>query len=95
LRRLEARTSSSGAGLVVFGCDLREKVKEDLGQDTGEFDLLPFADLDESVRQDIEFLEGTHLLNPDTLIRGFVYDVRTGRLREVKVEAGAEAGRGR
>ena len=49
----------------------------------------------ESVRQDIEFLEATQLLNPDTLIRGFVYDVRTGKLREVKVEAGAEVGRGR
>ena len=65
--------------------------KEDLGQDTGEFDFLPFADLDDSVRQDVEFLQATQLLNPDTLIRGFVYDVRTGKLREVKVEAGTEA----
>jgi carbonic anhydrase len=44
------------------------------------------------VREDIEFLQATQLLNPDTVIRGFVYDVTTGRLREVKVEspAGAE-----
>jgi carbonic anhydrase len=82
-------------GMLTFtNRDLREKVKEDLGQDTGEFDFLPFADLDESVRQDVEFLHATQLLNPDTLIRGFVYDVRTGRLREVKVEAEAEAGSG-
>ena len=47
----------------------------------------------ESVRQDVEFLQATQLLNPDTLIRGFVYDVRTGRLWEVNVEAGAEAGK--
>jgi carbonic anhydrase len=66
---------------------LREKVKEDLGSDTGEFEFLPFRDLDESVREDAEFLEATQLLNPDTAIRGFVYDVRTGRLREVSVEA--------
>lgn len=77
-------------GMLTFSNrDLRDKVKEDLGQDTGEFDFLPFADLDESVREDIEFLQATQLLNPDTLIRGFVYDVTTGRLREVKVEAEA------
>jgi carbonic anhydrase len=80
-------------GMLTFtNRDLRAKVKEDLGQDTGEFDFLPFIDLDESVRQDIEFLQATQLLDPDTLIRGFVYDVRTGKLREVKVEAGADVG---
>jgi len=79
-------------GMLTFtNRDLRDKVREDLGQDTGEFDFLPFQDLDESVRQDIEFLQATQLLNPDTLIRGFVYDVRTGKLREVKVEASAAA----
>jgi carbonic anhydrase len=79
-------------GMLTFtNRDLREKVREDLGQDTGEFDFLPFQDLDESVRQDIEFLQATQLLDPDTLIRGFVYDVKTGKLREVKVEAGAAA----
>jgi carbonic anhydrase len=80
-------------GMLTFSNrDLRQKVKDDLGQDTGEFDFLPFQDLDESVREDIEFLQATQLLNPDTVIRGFVYDVTTGRLREVKVEspAGAE-----
>jgi carbonic anhydrase len=76
--------------LTFTNRDLRDKVRDDLGQDTGEFDFLPFQDLDESVRQDIEFLQATQLLNPDTLIRGFVYDVQTGQLREVKVEAGAE-----
>ena len=75
-------------GMLTFSNrDLREKVKEDLGSDTGEFDFLPFRDLDESVREDVEFLQATQLLNPDTAIRGFVYDVRTGRLREVSVEA--------
>jgi carbonic anhydrase len=76
-------------GMLTFSNrDLREKVKEDLGSDTGEFDFLPFRDLEESVREDVEFLQATQLLNPDTAIRGFVYDVKTGRLREVKVEAG-------
>jgi carbonic anhydrase len=74
-------------GMLTFDNQtLRDKVQADLGQDTGEFDFLPFTDLDDSVREDIEFLQATQLLNPDTLIRGFVYDVRDGRLREVPVE---------
>jgi carbonic anhydrase len=80
-------------GMLTFSNrDLRQKVKDELGQDTGEFDFLPFKDLDESVREDMEFLQATQLLNPDTVIRGFVYDVTMGRLREVRVEspAGAE-----
>ncbi|HEX6105710.1 MAG TPA: carbonic anhydrase [Gemmatimonadales bacterium] len=83
-------------GMLTFSNrDLREKVRKELGSDTGEFDFLPFQDLEESVREDIEFLTATQLLNPDTLIRGFVYDVRTGKLSEVKVETGAETGSGR
>jgi carbonic anhydrase len=79
-------------GMLTFSNrDLRQKVKEDLGSDTGEFDFLPFQDLDESVREDVEFLQATQLLNPDTAIRGFVYDVRTGRLREVPIEAARSA----
>lgn len=82
-------------GMLTFNNrDLRAKVQADLGRDTGEFDFLPFDDVDQSVREDIEFLEATQLLDPDTLIRGFVYDVKTGRLREVPVEAdvGSRAG---
>ena len=74
-------------GMLTFSNrDLRQKVREDLGSDTGEFDFLPFQDLEGSVREDVEFLQATQLLNPDTEIRGFVYDVRTGRLREVAVD---------
>jgi carbonic anhydrase len=79
-------------GMLTFSNrDLRQKVQEDLGQDTGEFDFLPFKHLDDSVREDIEFLQATQLLDPETLIRGFVYDVKTGKLREVKVEAETQA----
>lgn len=74
-------------GMLTFtNRDLRAKVQEDLRRDTGEFDFQPFQDLDASVREDIEFLLGSELLDPLTLIRGFVYDVTTGRLREVELE---------
>jgi carbonic anhydrase len=77
--------------LTFSNRDLRPKVKDDLGSDSGEFDFLPFQDLDESVREDVEFLQATQLLNPETAIRGFIYDVRTGRLREVPIEAARSA----
>jgi carbonic anhydrase len=78
-------------GMLTFSNrDLRDKVQKDLGQDTGEFDFLPFKDLEGSVREDIEFLQATQLLDPATVIRGFVYDVRSGRLKEVPQEVEVE-----
>lgn len=74
-------------GMLTFtNRDLRTKVQHDLGRDTGEFDFEPFQDLDASVREDAEFLVASELLDPATLIRGFVYDVTTGRVREVELE---------
>lgn len=79
-------------GMLTFtNQQLRSKVHEDLGQDTGEFDFLPFGDVEASVREDVEFLLATQLLDPETVIRGLVYDVRSGRLREVPLEAPAPA----
>jgi len=42
-----------------------------------------FVDLDTSVRASVARLRGTDLLLHRDRIRGFVYDVETGRLREV------------
>lgn len=81
-------------GMLTFNNrELRAKVKDDLGQDTGEFDFLPFNDLEGSVREDLEFLQATQLLDPGTLLRGFVYDVRSGRLAEVKLEEAVKSER--
>jgi carbonic anhydrase len=63
--------------------DLRAKVREDLGADTGDMDFLPFADVEQSVRDDVEFLRSSPLIPDDVPVRGFVYDVRTGRVEEV------------
>ncbi len=79
-------------GMLTFtNQQLRARVRDDLGQDTGEFDFLPFDDVEASVREDVEFLLATQLLDPETVIRGLVYDVRSGRLREVPLEAPAPA----
>ncbi|WP_437939625.1 hypothetical protein [Sorangium sp. So ce341] len=46
--------------------------------------FLPFSDLDASVRDDIAIYRSSPLVRKDIPVRGFVYDVRTARLREVE-----------
>jgi carbonic anhydrase len=63
--------------------DIHAKVTQDLGADSSKIDFLQFTDLKESVREDIAFLLSSPLIPADVLVRGFIYDVRTGRLTEV------------
>lgn len=75
-------------GMLTFtNSDLHTKVKQDLGADASGIDFLPFSDLEESVREDVAFLLSSPLIPADVEIRGFVYDVRTGRLNEVTFPA--------
>ncbi|MCA1667224.1 MAG: carbonic anhydrase, partial [Thermomicrobia bacterium] len=48
-----------------------------------EFDFLPFTDLEQSVRDDVQAIKASPLLLPDVPVRGYVYDVNTGWLHEV------------
>ena len=74
----------TSCGMSTFtNKELREQLHRDLGVSASGIDFLPFADLDESVRQDVATLRASPLLPRDILVRGFVYDVHTGRLREV------------
>jgi carbonic anhydrase len=66
--------------------DIHNKVQQDLGADSSDIDFLPFTDLEESVREDAAFLLSSPLIPSTVLIRGFIYDVRTGRLKEVTLE---------
>ena len=63
--------------------DLTAKIKEDLGVDTTGRDFLPFSDLEQSVRDDVETLRNSDLIPSDISISGAIYDVQTGELREV------------
>ena len=63
-----------------------DEVKAQVEADTGvrpAFALEAFADLDEDVRQCIARIEANPLIPHRDSVRGFVYDVRTGLLREV------------
>jgi carbonic anhydrase len=78
-------------GMLTFtNSDLHAKVKQDLGADASNIDFLPFADLEESVREDVAFLLSSPLIPGDVIIRGFLYDVHTGKLNEVQFEPAAQ-----
>jgi len=71
-------------GMLRFSnVDLQAKIKEDLGADAGDVDFLPFASLEDAVREDVAFLKSSPLIGDDVVVRGFVYDVKTGRVSEV------------
>jgi carbonic anhydrase len=83
-------------GMLTFSNEgLRAKVREDLGGEAAalarDTDFLPFADVEASVRDDVAFLRASPLIPRDIPVRGFIYDVRSGRLNEVAPEAARPA----
>lgn len=69
--------------LTVTNEALREQIRAELNADASKMDFLPFSDLDESVRDDMRRIGTSGLVSPDLVLSGFVYDVRTGRLRAI------------
>jgi carbonic anhydrase len=63
--------------------DIREKIKSDLGADASGTDFLPFSELEDSVRDDVEAVRRSELVPDDISVSGAVYEVETGRIREV------------
>ena len=63
---------------------IREALRRDLNADASGIDFLPFTDLDESVRKDVQAIRSSPLIADDIEVRGLVYDVKTGRLREME-----------
>ena len=56
----------------------------DLGANASAVDFLPFTDLEESVRHDVKTVRSSPFFPKDIPVSGFVYDCRSGRLREVR-----------
>jgi carbonic anhydrase len=71
-------------GMLTFrNEDLRARLRDAQGVAAEDVDFLPFTDVEQSVRDDVAFLRGSSLILHGIPIRGFVYDVRTGRLSEI------------
>lgn len=79
-------------GMLTFtDADIRAKLRKSLGANADAVAFLAFDDVDRSVQDDLQEYDRSPLVMHDIPVRGFVYDVKTGGLREVK----ARAGRGR
>jgi carbonic anhydrase len=70
-------------GMVTFRDD---EVKRQIQEETGQrpsFALEAFPDAAEDVRQSIQRIKSSPFISKKDKIRGFVYDVKTGKLDEV------------
>jgi carbonic anhydrase len=78
----------TGCGMLTFADDA---VKAEVEAETGlrpPFALEAFADVEEDVRQSIARIHASPFIPRKQSVRGFVYEVETGRLREVSEPSG-------
>jgi len=72
-------------GMLTFTDEgIRKKLRTERGANADHVAFLPFPELDASVRDDLAAYRASPLVRHDVPVRGFVYDVRTGKLREVQ-----------
>ncbi|KAF7894349.1 uncharacterized protein EAF01_009800 [Botrytis porri] len=80
----------TGCGMLTFGNeDAVKLVEERLGEGAkkelrifgGEF--LPFQDLEQEVRRDLEWLRGVEAIPEKVAVSGWVYEVESGKVRRV------------
>jgi carbonic anhydrase len=70
-------------GMLTFGDDdFRRQVQDDTGIKP-EWAAETFSDLDEDVRQSVARIKASPFVPRKDNVRGFVYEVETGNLREV------------
>src|SRR5215211_6265858 len=70
-------------GMLTFNDDeFRRQIQEDTGIKP-PWSAESFSDLEDDVRQSIERIKASPFIPNKDAIRGFVYEVETGRLREV------------
>jgi carbonic anhydrase len=70
-------------GMLTFGDDeFRRQIQQETGIKPG-WAVETFDDLEEDVRQSIARIENSPFIPKKDQIRGFIYDVETGRLNEV------------
>jgi carbonic anhydrase len=70
-------------GMLTFNDEeFRQAIENEVGIKP-EWDAEAFSDVDENVRQSIDRIKASPFIPRKDSIRGFVYDVTTGALREV------------
>lgn len=71
-------------GMLTFdNATLQGICREQLGADASDIDFLPFRDLEQSVRDDVELIASSPLIPNDVKVTGFIYDVKDGTITRV------------
>jgi carbonic anhydrase len=75
-------------GMLTFTNDgIRQRLAGNVGAaaaaQAAQIDFLPFADLEQSVRDDVATITSSPLIRDDIPVSGFIYDVHSGRLNRV------------
>jgi carbonic anhydrase len=73
----------SDCGMLTFTDDqFKRQIQDEVGIKP-QWAVEAFGDLDEDVRQSVARIKASPFVPKKDSVRGFVYDVRTGKLREV------------
>ena len=68
-------------GMLTFTNEQMSGILEErFGRDAEGTDFLPFADLEQSLRDDVAKIRGNPFIPGNVSVTGFIYDVRSGRL---------------
>ncbi|KAK8849137.1 carbonate dehydratase [Apiospora arundinis] len=75
-------------GMLTFtNDDIREVVKKELppaaAVELATLDFLPFPEVEQAVRDDLAFLKQTTTIREDTVVSGWVYDVKSGAVKPI------------
>lgn len=71
-------------GMRTFSDEtLRKRLREERQAIADDIAFLPFADLEESVRDDLRVYRQSPLVRQDIPVRGYIFDLETGALTEV------------
>jgi len=71
-------------GMLTFTSqELQKRLTEETGADASHIEFLAFANLEESVVEDVRRIRESPFIADDIPVSGFVYDVRTGQLKKV------------
>ncbi len=82
--RAVAVIQHTDCGMLKFSeAELRQRIQQATGQDTTGLCFHVFADLEQSVAEQLRRIRNNPFLPRELQARGYIYDVHTGRLREV------------
>jgi len=64
--------------------DLQKRISEKYKSDASDIKFHSFGDIKENVKNQIKKIRSSPFLSDVTLVHGFIYDVRSGKIREVQ-----------